>query len=74
VGQCGTGGGEGGRPPVIDLSTINQIVVALDGSSTSVVCRTFKIARSTLDDAEANGAEAIWGKGSERPVSGKTRI
>src|SRR4051795_3585894 len=32
------------------------------------MCRTFKLARSTLDDAEANGAEAIWDKGSERPV------
>ena len=44
-------GRRGGRPPAIDPETVDQIVAALDGgSSKSAVCRTFKIARSTLND------------------------
>ena len=35
----------------IDPETVEQIVAALDsGSSKSAVCRTFKVARSTLND------------------------
>ena len=44
-------GRRGGRPPAIDPETVDQIVAALDGgSSKSAVCRTFKVARSTLND------------------------
>src|SRR5215210_3721540 len=44
-------GRRGGRPPAIDPETIDQIVAALDGgSSKSGVCRTFRVARSTLND------------------------
>ena len=44
-------GRRGGRPPAIDPETVEQIVAALDsGSSKSAVCRTFKVARSTLND------------------------
>src|SRR5215212_2763140 len=44
-------GRRGGRPPAIDPETVDQIVAALDGgSSKSAVCRTFKVARATLND------------------------
>src|SRR3954469_11263417 len=43
-------GRRGGRPPAIDPETVDQIVAALDGgASKSAVCRTFKVARATLN-------------------------
>ena len=42
-------GREGGRPPTIDFEQMEQITAALDGgASKASVCRTFKVARSTL--------------------------
>lgn len=44
-------GRRGGRPPVIDPEQVEQITAALDGGATKAsVCRTFKVARSTLID------------------------
>ena len=44
-------GRRGGRPPVIDPEQVEQITAALDaGASKASVCRTFKVARSTLLD------------------------
>ncbi len=44
-------GRNGGRPPVIDPERIEQITAALDaGASKASVCRSFKVARSTLID------------------------
>jgi len=42
-------GRNGGRPPTIDGERMEQITAALDaGASKAAVCRTFKVARSTL--------------------------
>jgi len=42
-------GRKGGRPPAIDSERVEQIVAALDaGASKASVCRSFKVARSTL--------------------------
>ena len=42
----------GGRPRALDEETLTQICEALDGgASKATICRTFKIARSTLYDA-----------------------
>ena len=44
-------GRKGGRPPAIDPEQVGQITAALDaGASKASVCRTFKVARSTLLD------------------------
>jgi DNA invertase Pin-like site-specific DNA recombinase len=44
-------GRRGGRPPTIDEEQLEQITAALDGgASKASVCRSFKIARSTLID------------------------
>ena len=44
-------GRKGGRPPALDAERIEQIVAALDGgASKASVCRSFKVARSTLLD------------------------
>ena len=44
-------GRQGGRPPPIDPEQIEQIRAALDsGASKASVCRSFKVARSTLLD------------------------
>ena len=44
-------GRRGGRPPAIDPEQMEQIVAALDaGASKASVCRSFKVARSTLID------------------------
>ena len=44
-------GRRGGRPPAIDPEQMEQITAALDaGASKASVCRTFKVARSTLID------------------------
>lgn len=44
-------GRRGGRPPVIDPEQVEQIAAALNGgASKASVCRTFKVARSTLLD------------------------
>ena len=44
-------GRRGGRPPAIDPEQMEQITAALDaGASKTSVCRTFKVARSTLID------------------------
>ncbi len=44
-------GRSGGRPPVVNSEQVEQIVMALDGGASKAnVCRTFKIARSTLAD------------------------
>lgn len=41
----------GGRPPAIDREQVEQITAALEaGASKASVCRTFKVARSTLLD------------------------
>jgi DNA invertase Pin-like site-specific DNA recombinase len=57
-------GRRGGRPPAIDPETVDQIVAALDGgSSKSAVCRTFKVARSTLTDT----LERIGWSGTDQP-------
>ena len=60
-------GRRGGRPPAIDPETVEQIVGALDsGSSKSAVCRTFKVARSTLNDTlERIGWNGAGQHGSE---------
>lgn len=42
-------GRQGGRPPMIDAETLERITAALNGgASKASVCRTFKVARSTL--------------------------
>lgn len=42
-------GRQGGRPPMIDAETLEQITAALNGgASKASVCRTFKVARSPL--------------------------
>ena len=42
-------GRKGGRPPTIDAEMMEQIKAALDGgASKALVCRSFKVARSTL--------------------------
>ena len=42
-------GRQGGRPPTIDAEMMEQIKIALDGgASKASVCRSFKVARSTL--------------------------
>lgn len=47
-------GRKGGRPPSLDPETVDQIIAALDGgTSKASVCRTFKVARSTLIDTLA---------------------
>src|SRR3954454_15587864 len=63
----GGAGGGGGRPPAVDPETVDQIVAALDsGSSKSAVCRTFKVARSTLNDTlERIGWSGAGQHGSE---------
>jgi DNA invertase Pin-like site-specific DNA recombinase len=44
-------GRKGGRPLAIDPEQMEQITTALDGgASKASVCRTFKVARSTLID------------------------
>ena len=44
-------GRQGGRPPAVSSEGVEQIVAALDaGASKASVCRTFKVARSTLGD------------------------
>ncbi len=44
-------GRRGGRPPTLDAETVEQITRALDGgASKASVCRSFKVARSTLID------------------------
>lgn len=44
-------GRKGGRPPAIDPKRIERIIAALDaGASKASVCRSFKVARSTLID------------------------
>src|SRR3954454_24048800 len=62
-------GRRGGRPPAIDPETIDQIVAALDGgSSKSGVCRTFRVARSTLNDTlERIGWNGAVQDGSKKP-------
>src|SRR4051812_5809549 len=62
-------GRRGGRPPAIDPETVEQIVAALDsGSSKSTVCRTFKVARSTLNDTlERVGWSGAAQHGSKKP-------
>lgn len=47
-------GRKGGRPLAIDPEKLEQIITALDGgASKASVCRTFKLARSTLLDTLA---------------------
>jgi DNA invertase Pin-like site-specific DNA recombinase len=47
-------GRKGGRPPAIDPEQMEQITAALDGgASKASVCRSFKVARSTLIDTLA---------------------
>ena len=47
-------GRKGGRPPALDPERVEQIVSALDGgASKASVCRSFKVARSTLLDTLA---------------------
>ena len=47
-------GRSGGRPPTIGAEQLGQITAALDGgASKASVCRTFKVARSTLIDTLA---------------------
>src|SRR4051812_6354590 len=62
-------GRRGGRPPAIDPETVDQIVAALDGGSSKPgVCRTFKIARSTLNDTlERIGWSGAAQQGPEKP-------
>ena len=44
-------GRKGGRPPTIDAEKVEQVLAALEaGASKASVCRTFKVARSTLID------------------------
>ncbi|WP_075223225.1 recombinase family protein [Acuticoccus yangtzensis] len=44
-------GRHGGRPPTLGAEEIEQITAALEaGASKASVCRTFKVARSTLQD------------------------
>ena len=44
-------GRRGGRPPTLDLEQIEQITAALGGGATKAsICRSFKVARSTLLD------------------------
>lgn len=44
-------GRKGGRPPTIDPEKLEQIIAALNGgASKASICRSFKVARSTLMD------------------------
>ena len=70
-------GRRGGRPPTLDPEQIEQITAALGGGATKAsVCRSFKVARSTLLDTLKRSG---WvGKGSQhaplndaRPTSPK---
>src|SRR5215217_5131651 len=63
-------GRRGGRPPAIDPETVDQIVAALDGgSSKSAVCRTSKVARSTLNETlERIGWSGAAQDGSKNPT------
>lgn len=61
-------GRKGGRPPAIDPERVEQIVTALEGgASKASVCRSFKVARSTLLDTLARNG---W-SGPGAPRSGK---
>ena len=61
-------GRRGGRPPAIDPEQIEQITAALDGgASKASVCRTFKVARSTLIDTLARIG---WTPPAGRPPAG----
>ena len=47
-------GRKGGRPPTLDPERVEQIMAALEGgASKASVCRSFKVARSTLLDTLA---------------------
>ncbi len=47
-------GRRGGRPPVLGPEQLEQVIAALDGgASKASVCRSFKVARSTLLDTLA---------------------
>jgi DNA invertase Pin-like site-specific DNA recombinase len=64
-------GRRGGRPPSLDAERIEAIIAALDrGASKASVCRSFKVARSTLIDTLARvGWSGPAGRvGGERPL------
>lgn len=66
-------GRKGGRPPTLDREQVERIVAALnDGASKASVCRTFKVARSTLIDTLQRvgwtGAGVVVPK-AKRPIS-----
>jgi DNA invertase Pin-like site-specific DNA recombinase len=69
-------GRKGGRPPTIDPEKVEQIIRALEGgTSKASICRSFKVARSTLLDTLKR---AGWTGPAARPmremaVSGSTR-
>ena len=47
-------GRKGGRPPALDPEQVEQVIAALEnGTSKASVCRSFKVARSTLLDTLA---------------------
>ena len=55
-------GRRSGRPPALDPEKVDQITSALDsGASKASVCRSFGVARSTLDDTlKRLGWHGIW--------------
>lgn len=59
-------GRKGGRPPTIDPEKVEQIIRALEGgTSKASICRSFKVARSTLlDTLKRTG----WTGSAGRPV------
>jgi DNA invertase Pin-like site-specific DNA recombinase len=61
-------GRRGGRPPVLGPEQLEQITAALEGgTSKASVCRTFKVARSTL-------ADTLRRAGWSGPGSGDSRV
>ena len=60
-------GRKGGRPPTIDPEKVEQIIQALEGgTSKASVCRSFKVARSTLLDTLLTPVMfRLWG---EKPL------
>lgn len=59
-------GRKGGRPPTIDPEKVEQIIRALEGgTSKASICRSFKVARSTLLDTLRR---AGWTGPAARPI------
>ena len=77
-------GRRGGRPPALSPEQLEQVIAALEsGASKARVCRSFKVARSTLLDTLARAgwvgpgpgiliANVVVAKERKKPAAGKT--